>query len=86
VAIQPDYQIEEREIRVELIGAKQQRRIILWEAAEGGIGVRERLIEEPDAFLRLPRTALGLLHFDGATGGEMPGWPRVVRRPVTTAY
>jgi hypothetical protein len=50
VAIQLDYQIEEREIQVELIGAKQQRRIILW-AAEGGIGVRERLIEEPDAFL-----------------------------------
>jgi very-short-patch-repair endonuclease len=73
-AIQLNYQIEEREIQVELIGTKQQRRIILWEAAEGGIGVWERLIEEPDAFPRLAQTALGLLHFDGATGDEMPGW------------
>jgi hypothetical protein len=73
-AIQLDYQIEEREIQVELIGTRQQRRIILWEAAEGGIGVWERLVEEPDAFPRLAQTALGLLHFDGITGDEMPGW------------
>jgi very-short-patch-repair endonuclease len=46
----------------------------LWEAAEGGIGVWERLVEEPDAFPRLAQTALGLLHFDGITGDEMPGW------------
>jgi len=54
--ISPDGQriaagIEEREIQVELIGTKQQRRIILWEAAEGGIGVWERLIEEPEAHI-----------------------------------
>jgi hypothetical protein len=45
-AIQLDYQIEEQEIQVELIGKEQQRRIILWEPAEGGIGVWERLIDE----------------------------------------
>jgi hypothetical protein len=73
-AIQLDYQVEEQEIQVELIGSEEQRRIILWEAAEGGIGVWERLIEEPDAFPRLAQTALGLLHFDGITGDEMPGW------------
>ena len=72
-AIQLDYQIEEQEIAVELIGAESQRRIILWEAAEGGIGVWDRLIGEPGAFPRLARTALGLLHFDD-TGEELPGW------------
>jgi hypothetical protein len=72
-AIQLDYQIEEQEIAVELIGAESQRSIILWEAAEGGIGVWDRLIEEPGAFPRLARTALGLLHFE-TTGEELPGW------------
>ena len=73
-AIQVEYQIEEQEIAVERIGRDQQRRIILWEAAEGGIGVWERLIEESGAFPKLAQTALGLLHFDGTTGDEMPGW------------
>jgi hypothetical protein len=73
-AIQVAYQIEEQEIAVERIGRDQQRRIILWEAAEGGIGVWERLIEGPGAFLKLAQTALGLLHFNNATGDELPGW------------
>src|SRR5262249_1156085 len=72
-AIQVEYQIEEQEIAVERIGREQHRRIILWEAAEGGIGVWERLIEEPTAFPNLARTALALLHFDDLTGDEVPG-------------
>jgi hypothetical protein len=75
-AIQLDYQIEEQEIAVELIGRERQRRIILWEAAEGGIGVWERLIEEGGAFSRLARTALSLLHFDGKTGEERAEWEK----------
>jgi hypothetical protein len=73
-AIQVEYQIEEQEVAVERIGRDQQRRIILWEAAEGGIGVWERLVEEPAAFPKLARTALGLLHFDDMTGDEIPSW------------
>jgi hypothetical protein len=73
-AIQVEYQIEEQEIAVERIGREPQRRIILWEAAEGGIGVWERLIEDPSAFPKLARTALGLLHFNDMTGDDVPGW------------
>jgi hypothetical protein len=73
-AIQVEYQIEEQEVAVERIGRDRQRRIILWEADEGGIGVWERLIEEPTAFPNLARAALGLLHFDDLTGDEVPGW------------
>jgi superfamily II DNA/RNA helicase/very-short-patch-repair endonuclease len=75
-AIQLDYQIEEQEIAVELIGRERQRRIILWEAAEGGIGVWERLIEEGRAFSRLALTALELLHFDAETGEERLEWAK----------
>jgi hypothetical protein len=73
-AIQLDYQVEEQEIQVELIGAERQRRIILWEAAEGGIGVWERMIENPGSFTGLARTALDLLHFDPTTGDEKSDW------------
>jgi hypothetical protein len=73
-AIQLDFQVEEQEIAVELIGRDRQRRIILWEAAEGGIGIWERLIEEPHAFPRLARTALNLLHFDADTGDDKKDW------------
>jgi very-short-patch-repair endonuclease len=73
-AIQVEYQIEEQEIAVERIGRGQHRHVIFWEAAEGGIGVWERLIEEPSAFPKLARTALGLLHFDHMTGDEVTGW------------
>ena len=73
-AIQLDYQIEEQEIAVEQVGLEAHRRIIFWEAAEGGIGVWERLIGEPGAFPQLAKTALTVLHFDGTTGEEPPGW------------
>jgi class 3 adenylate cyclase len=43
-AIQVVYEVEEQEIAVELIGDGDYRRIILWEAAEGGVGIWERLI------------------------------------------
>src|SRR5215472_11228537 len=33
-AIQLDYQIEEQDIQVDLIGSEKKRRIILWEAAD----------------------------------------------------
>jgi len=75
-AIQLDYQIEEQEIAVELIGRERQRRIILWEAAEGGIGVWERLIEEGSAFSQLAGTALELLHFGPETGEERAEWEK----------
>ena len=74
-AIQIEYQIEEQEIAIERIGRDRQRQILLWEAAEGGIGVWERLIEEPAAFPKLARTALDLLHFDAATGDDLADGP-----------
>ena len=73
-AIQLDYQVEEQEIAVELIGRERQRRIILWEAAEGGIGIWERMIEKPQAFSRLAKTALDLLHFDADSGDDKKDW------------
>lgn len=70
-AIQDLYQVEEQEIAIELIGQYEQRRIMLWEAAEGGIGVWRRLVDEPDSFARIARKALEICHFDSDTGEDL---------------
>lgn len=73
-ALQLVYEVEEQEIAVELIGEGEGRRIILWEAAEGGIGIWERLRNEPAALSEVAAKALELCHFDPKTGEELSGW------------
>jgi hypothetical protein len=73
-AIQLVYQVEEQEVSVETIGREPHRRILLWEAAEGGIGVWERLVEAPASFGELAREALRLCHFHLETGEPDPAW------------
>ena len=72
-AIQFVYQVEEQEIGAELIGEHEHRRMIFWEAAEGGIGVWEHLVNETGAFAEVARMALRLCHdesFNDGTGAE----------------
>lgn len=78
-ALQIEYQIEEQEIAVELIGRDDNQNLLFWEAAEGGIGVWERLIADPREFQKLARRALELLHFDPETGQERPEWGQKCR-------
>jgi len=73
-ALQIEYQIEEREVAVELIGREENENLLFWEAAEGGIGVWERLIAEPREFRKLAVRALELLHFDPSSGQALPDW------------
>jgi superfamily II DNA/RNA helicase len=69
-AIQVEYEVEEQEIQVELIGSGTHRRILLWEAAEGGIGIWERLMNASSGFAEIARKALVVCHFDPATGED----------------
>src|SRR5690606_26209536 len=70
-AIQVLYQVEPHEIAVELIGEGSSRRILLWEAAEGGVGVWSRLLDESGAVAAVARKALEILHFDPDTGVDL---------------
>jgi hypothetical protein len=78
-ALQVEYQIEEREIAIELIGREDNQNPLFWEAAEGGIGVWERLIADPREVQQLARRALELLHFDPENGEEQPEWSQICR-------
>jgi ATP-dependent helicase YprA (DUF1998 family) len=76
-AIQVEYQLEDQELATEpLPGRDERRRLLLFEAAEGGAGVLRRLVEDPDALAAVSRRALELCHFDPETGldlGRAPG-------------
>jgi len=57
--------LEEGEILGEPLPARDNRRAVLaYEATEGGAGVLSRLIEDSQAFGKVAREALILMHFD----------------------
>jgi very-short-patch-repair endonuclease len=65
------YQVESSELGSEVIGEGLGRRILIWEAAEGGLGVLRRLVDEPDALSGVASLALEIMHFDPDTGEDM---------------
>ena len=59
------FQLEEGEVLGEPLPARDNRRAVLvYEAAEGGAGVLNRLVEDPLAIGKVAREALILMHFD----------------------
>lgn len=76
-AVQFIYQVEEQEIQAELIGREEHRRLLFWESAEGGIGVWDRLVNEPEAFAEVAQFALQLCHFESSTDGTNGDEPRI---------
>ncbi|OAI40249.1 hypothetical protein AYO38_06165 [bacterium SCGC AG-212-C10] len=67
--IQVAFQVEQQEVSVELIGSPGHERLLLWESAEGGTGVSERLFDA-GSLAHVATQALRLCHFDPATGEE----------------
>ncbi len=70
--IEAVFQIEEQELASERIGTGTHRRILFWEAAEGGAGVLSRLAEDATALAQVAATALEICHYDAASGQEQP--------------
>src|SRR5439155_7384243 len=57
------FQVEESELASDRIGSGDKRSLLLWEAAEGGVGVLRRVVEEPNLIAKIATAALERLHF-----------------------
>ena len=63
--IETEFQLEEGELLAEAMPDRSDRRAILfYEATEGGAGVLARLARDGQAFARVARRALHLMHFE----------------------
>jgi len=62
------FQVDEDEIDSERMGRKDQRSILFWEAAEGGLGILQRLLSEPQTMSQVARTALEICHYEPVSG------------------
>ena len=70
--IEAMFQLEDAELTSEeLPDADGRGRMLLIESAEGGAGVLRRLHGEPGALADVARTALGIVHYDPATGADL---------------
>lgn len=77
--IEVEFQLEEGEILTEPLPSRDNRRAILaYEATEGGAGVLARLVREVDAFARVARRALEMMHFEGVDAATAAADPRLL--------
>lgn len=69
-AIELQFQVETSEIGVSVVGNKEMPNILIYEAAQGSLGILSQLIDEPPKLKELFATAYRALHFDTATREE----------------
>lgn len=63
-AVQIEFELEEGELLGEPLPTRKERRtILLYEATEGGAGVLNRLVSEPESMATVARRALKLMHY-----------------------
>lgn len=87
IAIQVEFQLEDRELGSEPLPTSSDRRqLLLYESSEGGAGVLRRLVEEPDALARVARRALAICHFDPDTGADLGHAPGARERCEAACY
>ena len=68
------FEIEPREVGVQLIGDGAQQRIMIFEDAEGGIGVLEQVSSRAGVLSEIARRALEACHFNPDSGEPLADW------------
>ena len=63
-AIEHIFQVESREIGAEIMGNKSEPNIMIYEAAEGSLGILKQIIKQPNVFKEVAAEAFRICHFD----------------------
>lgn len=63
-AIERQFQVEESEIGVWIMGKGESRNILIYEAAEGSLGILSQLVENANALKQLFTEAYKVIHYD----------------------
>jgi very-short-patch-repair endonuclease len=87
VAIQREFQLEDRELAVESLPSMEERKqILFYESSEGGAGVLKRLVEEQELWTKVIRKALEICHYDPETGADLGMAPHARENCVAACY
>ena len=63
-AIEIEFQVESAEIGVDIMGDEENPNLMIYENAEGSLGILSRIAESPNIFQKLMETAYTLCQFD----------------------
>jgi superfamily II DNA/RNA helicase len=85
--IEQMFQVEENEIGVWIMGRPETPNILLYEAAEGSLGILSQLVDEPQRMKELFRVAFRILHFDPETRQDnAPELPKATYDDLLSYY
>lgn len=86
-AIEKLFQTEENEVGVWVMGNKEAPNIMIYEAAEGSLGILSQLIENPAKFKQLFVEAYKVLHFNPETKADTrPDLPKANYEDILSYY
>lgn len=86
-AIEKLFQTEESEIGVWVMGNKEAPNIMIYEAAEGSLGILSQLVESPVKFKEVFKEAYRVLHFDPDTKEDTrPDLPKANYEDLLSYY
>jgi superfamily II DNA/RNA helicase len=66
-AIENIFQVESREIGAEIMGKPEEPNIMIYEAAEGSLGILKQIIKDPTIFKKIAEEAFDICHFNKTT-------------------
>lgn len=86
-AVENLFEVEESEIGVWIMGKKEEQNIMLYESAEGSLGILSQLVESTSKMKELFRIAYSILHFNPETlEDEKPELPKATYDDLLSYY
>ncbi|PSL02231.1 DEAD/DEAH box helicase [Cecembia rubra] len=86
-AIEQVFQIEESEVGVWFMGPEESRNILIYESAEGSLGILSQLVKNPDRLRDVFEEAYRLMHFDPLTQEDLsPDKPKASYDDLLSYY